>query len=221
MEYRRAFCAESRHPKSSFDRQLPGGGTRKLMFIDAHVVANASHFNKPGADKLLQSLQWKSVTTVGRSQWTHQAEARIASSSRQLWLETTSTHVHPDQPFEEFTYSVCKHLVIYAKYPFMQGGSDNWSRVGSSCAVCRAQWEITTEWDVRPEKVAREGWGLTIWSRHFLGLLGKPQSKEWRRCAGEYTTPDVGKDFQQNKSRWKLIYQVYPWESGGERSASP
>lgn len=229
-EYRRTSCLERKRTTSScFDTQLVGGGAHKLMFIDARVAVNAAKFNKPGAEKLLESLRWKGAEQAGTSRWTHQIEARITNSGRELILEKTSTHVHPDQPFDEFTYSVCKHVHIYAKHPFIFADSRKFDskgcpgdalNVGSSCAVCGAQWDIKMGWYLQqPETAAREGWGLAIWSRHFLGQLHIPSCRTWARCAGEYEAPDVKRMIERRQGGWDRIYRDLTWSSAREQKA--
>lgn len=230
-KYRRNSCLESQNTaRGSFDRQLVGGGTRKLMFLDARAAMHAVCFNKPGADKLFESLSWECVTSAGKAQWIHQADARIHSSGwdsvRELWLETASRHIHPDKPFEEFTYSVCKHVHLYAKYPSIYADFDKiggapypWNefQIRSSCIVCHAFWKL--EWSMQPEKAAREGWGLKIWSRHCLGNLWWPFCQRWVRSAGEYETPDVREMVEKGKGRWMEVYNDFSWDSQGEQEA--
>lgn len=226
---RRNCCLESKNTeRCSFDRQLVGGGTRKLMFLDARAAMLAARFDKPGADKLLESLSWKCVTTAGKAQWIHQADARIHTSGwdseRELWLETTSRHIHPDKAFEEFTYSVCKHVHLYAKYPsiyadFGTPGPWNDSQIKSYCIACHTQWEVQPEWCMEPEKAACEEWGLKIWSKHCLGNLWGPWCDKWGRCAGEYETPDVREMVEKSKGRWMRVYHDSSWDSQGGQEA--
>lgn len=199
-KYRKKFCREQDHDEShTFATFLRGQPAISLKYLDARAIVNAVLFKRPDALKKLMELQTCSLDGAWPP-WHQYWYPKIIGG--QLFLKVEASHVRrtaaEDQ--HEFSYSVCKHMHVYGKFPhlwvhhsqtrygFFFGSR---KKFAATCRMCGTDWMLDQEWigDTRGPS-NREGWSLSIESWHCLGDVRSPFRSSWSHCSGMLRNPD-------------------------------
>lgn len=201
--YRQTTCLEPEFPDTCFTTRTPGGRGWKLPYLDARAVTNMGLIQSATTSETANTLEqgpWQRLKTTenGWSQW---VEPKVLND--ELYLRTRSRHIrrHASHETDNFTFSICKHAVIHAQYPFIWADKTSLSRLShntsrdrasGTCATCSADWDLRMDLIFADRAAAgwdATGWALTVTSWHRLGGVRSPDDPIWVQNAGGYATP--------------------------------
>ncbi|KAK2609414.1 hypothetical protein N8I77_002911 [Diaporthe amygdali] len=199
-KYRGINCAEKDEIQSTtFAATQLDTRLSQLSYLDARMIVNAVIFNKSYSLGALGLLLRHFIFGTPRCLWSQSWWPKVIDG--ELILNVASKHMKDSSGVneDEFAFRVCKHVIIYGKFPHLWVDTRQLKRIvlcpsarhaTGTCRTCSADWDLNVEWIDDEESSHHKGWWIGIEAWHRLGDLRSPYEKRWKLAAGEGISPD-------------------------------